>query len=428
MVALLARVHLTPVATNAIDQLLRDNPVNTVSQYCKGAGDLMADVSSWADNVRNTDKTGKWHYIDIPLAQKHEDSLAKWCEPVTDAVPGKDRTGCVTTAIEYNTGILNDPARSSADRAQALRFLIHFIGDMHNPLHTVNDQQGGNCTSIQFFAEAKPSNLHSIWDTKMIAKRLADAQLNIAQYATSLDERFAGDFRKLSKGNAADWVWEGHGIAEKVTYGDLSPKIPVQTSEVTDCNAERAKSADLHIAVTDKYYEKAMPAVDEQLARAGYRLAAFLNQNFDEIAHSFRSRAFASLNCGNSFSCALNSGVWTQRRAPRVIHRIMQVQHLVEHHVLQRQPRRARIVEDPADHDHVVAGVEMPQPRARPDVAPAQPGPRHHAAEVLPVQLLETPLPDYGQCPARPRCTLRPRVCRTSLICRRMSLRFRYRR
>ncbi len=58
-------------------------------------------------------------------------------------------------------------------RAQALRYVIHFIGDEAQPLHVSdNHDQGGNCTSIRFFAEEKPRNLHSIWDTQLIARAL----------------------------------------------------------------------------------------------------------------------------------------------------------------------------------------------------------------------------------------------------------------
>ena len=65
------------------------------------------------------------------------------------------------------------------------------------------------------------------------------------------------------------------------------------------------------------------------------------------------------------------------------------MQHLMEHHILQSQPWRARIVEDPADHDHVVRRVEMSQPRTRPNMTPAQFRTRHHAAEMAGIQILE---------------------------------------
>src|SRR5579862_3711792 len=77
--------------------------------------------------------------------------------------------------------------------------------------------------------------------------------------------------------------------------------------------------------------------------------------------------------------------------APRagVVHRIAQVEHLMEHHILERQPGGARIVEDPADHDHVVRRIEVPETRPRTHMTPSQSRPRHHSAEVFLVQILE---------------------------------------
>lgn len=293
MVALLARVHLTPAATNAVDQLLRANPVETNSQFCKGGGDLMADVASWADMVRNAEKTGLWHYIDIPLAAHVTDpnhDLSQWCDPVTPSAdataPVKDRPGCVVTAIGYLSGILSDASKPSADRAAALRYLIHFVGDMHQPLHTTdNNDRGGNCTSFKFFADERPSNLHSIWDSRIISKKLSETAMTPAQYATQLDSQFGGAWKTWAAGTVTDWAWDGHTVAEKVTYGALTPSVPVETPDPktpglsTDegCNAERGKVTALHISIGDDYYAKAMPVIDQQLAKGGYRLAGVLN-------------------------------------------------------------------------------------------------------------------------------------------------------
>src|SRR5277367_4546306 len=70
MIALIARAHLTPEASAAVDNLLRNNPIDdAVKRFCKDRpADLMADSSTWADDVRTTEKTGPWHYVDIPLA------------------------------------------------------------------------------------------------------------------------------------------------------------------------------------------------------------------------------------------------------------------------------------------------------------------------------------------------------------------------
>ena len=90
MIALIARAHLTPEASAAVDQLLRENPIDpTLNRFCKDRpADLMADSATWADDARNIEKTGEWHYIDIPLAIDTRCGSRKRCP---EMVPAADR-------------------------------------------------------------------------------------------------------------------------------------------------------------------------------------------------------------------------------------------------------------------------------------------------------------------------------------------------
>jgi hypothetical protein len=287
-IALIARAHLTPEAAAAVDSLLSNNPIDAaISRYCKDRpADLMADSASWADDVRNTEKTGPWHYIDIPLAyvQTATADVMEWCPPIGPAVDGKDRSGCVVDAIQYEWTILRQNATQAPTRTKALRYVIHFVEDVHMPLHTTtNNDNGGNCAVINFFSETPATNLHSIWDTKLIQHQLAAKNLTQQQYAADIDRRFAARWSDwgTSKAGIAEWVWEGHRLAAQVTYGDLKPMIPVEDpDEPTDCNAEKAKTAALKITVGQAYFDQSIPVVEEQMAKAGYRLAAMLNQTF----------------------------------------------------------------------------------------------------------------------------------------------------
>src|SRR5580693_4382262 len=98
MIALIARAHLTPAASKAVDQLLRENPIDpALNRFCKDRpADPMADSATWADDIKNIEKTGDWHFIDIPLAVRDsadgKDAM-KWCKPV-DGKPG-----CITSAL-----------------------------------------------------------------------------------------------------------------------------------------------------------------------------------------------------------------------------------------------------------------------------------------------------------------------------------------
>jgi hypothetical protein len=290
IMALIARAHLTPAASAAVDRLLRENPIDaSLFRFCKDRpDDPMADAATWADDQRSVDKsTENWHYIDIPLAvhtgSVPEREAMKWCAPSAGGGPG-----CIVSALDEQWAILRDANRPAAARAQALRYVIHFAGDVAQPLHASdNHDQGGNCTSIAFFAEQKPRSLHAIWDTQLIARSLDSDHLTQPQYARKLDERFAGRWAEWgeSKANFLAWAWDSHGIAESVAYGDLRPRIPTEPGEDRPadkeaCSIERERVSALHISIGASYDAEALPVIREQLAKAGYRLAGLLNSIF----------------------------------------------------------------------------------------------------------------------------------------------------
>jgi S1/P1 Nuclease len=290
IVALIARAHLTPAASAAVDRLLRENPIDaSLVRFCKDRpDDPMADAATWADDQRNVDKsTETWHFIDIPLAVHSgsvpEREAMKWCAP-----PAAGGPGCIVSALDDQLATMRDGSRPSAARAQALRYVIHFAGDIAQPLHASdNHDQGGNCTSIAFFAEQKPRNLHAIWDTQFIARALDADHLTQPQYARKLDERFAGRWAEWGepKANFLAWAWDSHSIAESVAYGDLKPRIPTEPAgagqaDKDACSIEREQVSGLHISIGDSYDSEALPVIREQLAKAGYRLAGLLNSTF----------------------------------------------------------------------------------------------------------------------------------------------------
>ncbi|MEP6715130.1 MAG: S1/P1 nuclease [Terriglobia bacterium] len=285
MVALIARAHLSRKTSAAVDRLLAQYPIDpALKRYCQDPpADPMADAATWPDDIRTINKTSSWHFVDIPLpVTTTGGSLDAWCPPVGQSVDGKDRPGCVVNAIAYNLAILRNPGQSGAARADALRYVIHFVGDIHQPLHdSDNNDRGGNCTSMTFFDEQRPANLHSIWDTKILERQLAAKKTTRAAYAHALDVKFAALGRSLrnKKPDPAAWAWEGFALAKATTYGNLKPAIPLESpTSPTDCNAERDKVAALHIAISDQYFDEAAPKVDQQLVKAGNRLASLLNR------------------------------------------------------------------------------------------------------------------------------------------------------
>ena len=284
MVALIARAHLNPRASAAVNRLLAAQPADpALKRFCgermsdkSGLADPLADASTWADDVRNSEKTGAWHYVDIPRAETNP-AFDRYCPAVGPSLDRKPRPGCVVTATEYELAILKDANVPEADRADALRYVVHFIGDLHQPLHTTdNRDHGGNCTRLQFYDVDRPTNLHAVWDYNLIEHDLDARRVTVAQDAAQIDRQYAREGAAWSREpvNLRAWVWEGHALANDMAYGKLA--IPVETAAV-DCPGEAQKIRELHIRIGDAYEHAVLPTVERQIAKAGYRLADVLN-------------------------------------------------------------------------------------------------------------------------------------------------------
>lgn len=233
VVATIAQAYLTAQASAKVQEIL-------------GSDGSMAAVATWADEVRpSRPLTAPWHYIDIPLNTSDID-MARDC-----------RNGdCVTAAITRFLAVLSDDSSTSAARNEALKFIIHFVGDLHQPLHSGdNNDRGGNGLQVTFFG--RNTNLHSVWDTLLIEH--IDA--NTDNYATMLGAKIEdSDISAWQQGTVEVWALESHEVATKVAYGALPP----------------GQKADLGM----DYLKAVAPAIDLQLARAGIRLAYILNRVF----------------------------------------------------------------------------------------------------------------------------------------------------
>jgi hypothetical protein len=232
LIARIADAQLTPAARARVTAIL-------------APGQTMASVASWADEVRRSRReTAPWHYIDIPIDQPHLD-MARDC-PKNDCVIGK--------IADLRKTLLN-PDTPAGDQREALMFLVHFIGDMHQPLHcSDNKDQGGNGVRVVF--HDRQTNLHSVWDSGMLS-RLAPAD----ELFPALSEESMRRRKKWSKGTVEQWAEQSHQAAQKVVYGRL-PKVDAGTPAPLDAQYE--KTADALIRV--------------QIEKAGARLAAVLNE------------------------------------------------------------------------------------------------------------------------------------------------------
>ena len=225
-----------------------------------------------------------WHYVDIPRGHEARASVEKYCDP---------KEGCVTRAITDQLAILRSADADPQKRADALRFVIHFVGDVHQPLHaTTNNDQGGNCVPVAFFdiqpklrnpqTESYAPNLHGVWDTNILGK--ATTGKTVEQVAAELDKSFSKKIAHWQKGapNIDAWALESYRLAEKDAYGKLPAHIPAETPQpVATCADDdhiSTRMLNLNERLTDSYQNMAVPIVRERLAQAGARLALLLNQ------------------------------------------------------------------------------------------------------------------------------------------------------
>ena len=280
IVASIAKQHLSARALEATSELLESQPIDpNLARYCKDeAADPFVSAATWADDVKKAEGTGTWHYIDIPRSLTHGD-LNPFCEPVGPLRDGS-RTGCVLSAIRDQLGVLKNG--SPIDRARALRYIIHLVADLHQPLHvTDNNDRGGNCVPLHFGANSETTNLHALWDSGILESFLVEHRLTQDAFARQLDSRYGGSFQEWGTRNLDpdQWVWEVHEVGERITYGELRPRIPVETTNATvDCTAESAKVRALDIVIGKNYERAAMESIEPLLTQAGYRLAGLLNQ------------------------------------------------------------------------------------------------------------------------------------------------------
>ena len=240
LVARIALAELTPDSRAQVEAIL-------------GPGQTMVSVASWADEIRRSrPDTGPWHYVDIPIDKPHLD-MARDC---------KDGA-CVVAAIARERAILADRTTPPEKRKEALMFLIHFIGDLHQPLHcSDNHDKGGNDVRVVLYD--RPGNLHSAWDSGLLSHMGKEDQL----YPVWLKDAEKHD-KKWSKGTVEQWAEESHKLAQKIVYG----KLPAGTSGTPR-------------TLTAAYEKKADPVIRLQIEKAGDRLAKFLNDTLSTPAMS----------------------------------------------------------------------------------------------------------------------------------------------
>ena len=253
---LIAYNHLTPAVRAKVDALLAsDTDTLTAPDF--------ASRATWADKYRNGHReTANWHFVDIEL--DHPDVQAACFgypalgpNQLASQGPAND---CVVDKIDGFAAELRNPATPPVERLLALKFLIHFVGDLQQPLHASDhNDKGGNCITLTPSSDYRSNNLHAYWDTGVL-QPLGDSPVDIAM---RLDREITPEkIQAWSTVDAKAWALESFNLAKTVAY-DLPSK----------------PTCDDHgmVVLSSAYQAAARQAAIVQLEKAGVRIAHVLN-------------------------------------------------------------------------------------------------------------------------------------------------------
>ena len=262
VVALIADHYLQPAVKSKVKSILAGDKTHLtpITQI-----DLEA---TWADKYRDSDrnttkvrynKTRNWHYVDLEISG---DDLKSACfgRPslkgrLASNGPAND---CIVDKIDQFIMELKASKTSKTERRYALQFILHFVGDIHQPLHASDDHdRGGNLKIVSATNMGSAGKLHGFWDTQFVTRQAPGEQALAVKLLANITE---AERIRWSSGTAADWATESFNIAKEHSYGLLP-----------------APASPDHYTLPDSYVADASAVVAEQLSKAGVRLAFVLN-------------------------------------------------------------------------------------------------------------------------------------------------------
>ena len=240
IVGRIAMNHLTDEAARAVQCLIGPEGLD--------------QVSTWPDEIRsdpNWKKADPWHFIDVDDNEALETAQ-------------RDPNGDVLEAIQRFSNVLRDPQASRESKQEALKFLVHFVGDVHQPLHVGRHaDQGGNTITVTFFRQE--TNLHSVWDSGLIDNE----KLSFSEFAAFIDHPTLQEIQAWQSATPADWARESKAVRDRVY-----------------------KIGDGKLSYEYAYVQ--IPLIKQRLLQAGVRLAGLLNSIFAEARPSIPDRTLSS--------------------------------------------------------------------------------------------------------------------------------------
>lgn len=230
----IAQNHLTPKAQAGVRDLLGDA--------------TLADVSTWPDEILREPEyrhTAPWHYINLPLGLDY----AQFKDRVENMLEAN-----VYSALVQQMQLITDKTVPKEKKVEALKFIVHFVGDLHQPMHISRaEDKGGN--TIQLNYEGQGTNLHSVWDSKLIQHSGMDYE----QLAAKYDHPTAAQVRQWQSDPVVKWMWESYEISSKL-YAEV--------------DTMKTRS------IGQAYYDEHWATITQRLEQAGVRLAGLLNVLF----------------------------------------------------------------------------------------------------------------------------------------------------
>ena len=259
IVAVIAADNLSPAAASHVADILGVTADKRSIATAMEAASIRPDTE-----FRDEDKsTAPWHFIDICLQDRRSDIAAR--------CPGGN---CVTAKIDEYSRRLMDRDYDRWGAKGDLAFVIHFVGDIHQPLHAANDaDEGGNCVKVD--SRSRETNLHATWDTAVV--RGLEYSIDSGRPETTahkLERTYAAEKDADSWIAADDIAWESNQVARSDIYGAL--QIPIEPCQPTANVC--VNPAGHPVELDSTYLDHADAVAGHQLAKAGFRLASLLNE------------------------------------------------------------------------------------------------------------------------------------------------------
>ena len=248
----IALENVSPETRAKIERLLRAAPLLATPE-CDLAS--LEDATVWPDCVRRTrwrwGYTAAWHYRTAPVCEAYN--------PRSNCSGGN----CVTAQIERSQRLLADESLPAHIRLEALAFMVHFIGDVHMPLHSGDhEDRGGNDIETDY-GIAPGLNLHWIWDGPLAERAITSAPVPLVR-RYSVEE-----ITELGGGNPAEWGRESWQTSRDFVYPNAFDRPVCEGDDLPD-----------QTALTQEDIERAIPISRRRVTQAGIRMAQYLEQAF----------------------------------------------------------------------------------------------------------------------------------------------------